>query len=211
MTSVCTTLSFCSLKNESSYESNYEIHICSPHFVHGMLDIQAQMPKGRTGTFALTNATIETVTNGTIQNGTVVIADGKITDLGTSVSVPSGAETIDCSGLTIYPGLIDAGTQVGLVEVSSDPRTRDNNEIGDVIPHIQALTAVNPNSVIIPVTRVNGVTTALTVPSGGNFPGTAALINLHGYTPAQMFAGFKAVVMNFPATGRRGRFGQTYG
>lgn len=165
-----------------------------------------QIPSAETGTFALTNATIQTVTNGTIQNGTLIIADGKIGEVGTNVSIPEGAKTIDCSGLTIYPGMIDGGTQVGLVEVSSDPRTRDNNEIGDVIPHIQALTAVNPSSVILPVTRVNGVTTALTMPSGGLFPGTAALINLHGYTPDQMFAGFKGIVVNFPATGRRGRW-----
>ncbi|SNT28422.1 Imidazolonepropionase [Ekhidna lutea] len=165
-----------------------------------------QIPSAEAGTFALTNATIETVTNGTIQNGTLIISDGKIGDVGTSVSIPDGAKTIDCSGLTIYPGMIDGGTQIGLVEVSSDPRTRDNNEIGDVIPHIQALTAVNPSSVIHPVTRVNGVTTALTMPSGGLFPGTAALINLHGYTPDQMYAGFKGVVVNFPATGRRGRW-----
>lgn len=164
-----------------------------------------QMPKGKTGTFALTNATIETVTNGIIQNGTLLISDGKISDIGTNVNVPAGAETIDCSGLTIYPGLIDGGTQLGIVEVSSEARTRDNNEIGDIIPHIQALTAVNPSSALIPVTRVSGVTTVLTVPSGGLFPGTAALINLHGYTPDQMFAGFKGVVMNFPSTGRRGR------
>ena len=166
----------------------------------------SQMPKGKTGTFALTNATIETVTKGTIQNGTLIISDGKIGDLGTNVTIPSEAETIDCSGLTIYPGLIDGGTRLGLVEVNSDPRTRDYNEVGDVIPHIQALTAVNPNSVLIPVTRVNGVTTVLTMPSGGVFPGTAALINLHGYTPDQMYAGFKGVVVNFPATGRRGRW-----
>lgn len=165
-----------------------------------------QISKGRTGTFALTNATIETITNGTIQNGTLIISDGKIGDLGASVTIPSGAETIDCSGLTIYPGMIDGGTQLGLVEVSSDPRTRDNDEIGDIIPHIQALTAVNPNSVLIPVTRVNGVTTVLSMPSGGLMPGTAALINLHGYNPGQMYAGFKGVVLNFPATGRRGRF-----
>lgn len=164
-----------------------------------------QMPKGKTGTFVLTNATIETITNGTIENGTLVISDGKIADIGTNVSVPPGAETIDCSGLTVFPGLIDGGTQLGIVEVSSEARTRDNSEIGDIIPHIQALTAVNPNSVLIPVTRVSGVTTVLTVPSGGLFPGTAALINLHGYNPGQMFAGFKGVVMNFPATGRRGR------
>ncbi|MEQ9468261.1 MAG: amidohydrolase family protein [Ekhidna sp.] len=166
----------------------------------------AQIPSAETGTFALTNATIQTITKGTIQNGTLIIADGKIADIGASVSIPSGAKTIDCSGLTIYPGMIDGGTQVGLVEVSSDPRTRDNNEIGEVIPHIQALTAVNPSSVILPVTRVNGVTTALTMPSGGLFPGTAALINLHGYTPDQMYAGFKGIVVNFPATGRRGRW-----
>ncbi|MEQ6166174.1 amidohydrolase family protein [Ekhidna sp. MALMAid0563] len=166
----------------------------------------AQIPSAETGTFALTNAKIETVTNGTIENGTLVIADGMITDIGTSVSIPQGAKTIDCTGMTIYPGMIDGGTQIGLIEVSSDPRTRDNNEIGDVIPHIQALTAVNPSSVIHPVTRVNGVTTALTMPSGGLFPGTAALINLHGYTPDQMYAGFKGVVLNFPATGRRGRW-----
>lgn len=165
-----------------------------------------QIPSAETGTFALTNATIETVTNGTIENGTLVIADGRITDLGTSVSIPQDSKTIDCTGMTIYPGMIDGGTQIGLIEVSSDPRTRDNNEIGDVIPHIQALTAVNPSSVIHPVTRVSGVTTALTMPSGGLFPGTAALINLHGYTPDQMYAGFKGVVLNFPATGRRGRW-----
>jgi hypothetical protein len=100
--------------------------------------------------------------------------------------------------------MIDGGTTLGLSEVGSDPRTRDYNEIGDVIPHIQALTAVNPNSVLIPVTRVNGITTVLTMPSGGRFPGTAALVNLHGYTPDQMYAGFKGVVMNFPSTGRRG-------
>lgn len=164
-----------------------------------------QMPKGKNGTFALTNATIETITNGRIETGTLVISDGKILDVGASISIPSGAETIDCKGLTIYPGLIDGGTQLGIVEVASEARTRDNSEIGDVIPHIQALTAVNPNSVLIPVTRVSGVTTVLTAPSGGLFPGTAALINLHGYNPDQMFAGFKGVVMNFPATGRRGR------
>ncbi|MEQ8906389.1 amidohydrolase family protein [Ekhidna sp.] len=166
----------------------------------------AQIPSAETGVFALTNATIETVTNGTIQNGTLIISDGKIAEVGTGVSIPQGAKTIDCSGLTIYPGMIDGGTQLGLVEVSSDPRTRDNNEIGEVIPHIQALTAVNPSSAIHPVTRVNGVTTALTMPSGGLFPGTAALINLHGYTPDQMYAGFKGVVLNFPTTGRRGRW-----
>lgn len=166
----------------------------------------AQSPKGKYGTFALTNATIETVTKGTITNGTVIISNGKITYVGAATTAPAGAEVIDCKGKWIYPGFIDAGTNLGLSEVGSDQRTRDMNEIGEVIPQMQALTAVNPNSVLIPVTRVNGVTTVLTAPVGGMFPGTAALINLHGYTPDQMYANFKGVVVNFPSTGRRGGF-----
>ena len=165
-----------------------------------------QNAKATTGTFALKNATIVTVTNGTINNGTLIISDGKISALGANVSVPSGAKEIDCKGLYIYPGMIESGSRIGLVEVGSDPRTRDYNEIGEVIPQMKALTAVNPNSVLIPVTRVSGVTTALTIPQGGLFSGTAALINLHGYTPDQMYAGFEGVVLNFPTTGKRGRW-----
>lgn len=169
--------------------------------------LQAQVAKPRKGTFALTNATIETITNGTVR-GTLLIQNGKIAALGANVTVPAGAEVIDCSGLTLYPGMIDGGTQVGLSEVSSISLTEDYSEIGDIIPHMEALTAVNPNGAAIAVTRVSGVTTALTMPESGLFPGTAALINLAGYTPDQMYAGFKAVMMSFPTSGRRGFFDQ---
>ena len=158
------------------------------------------------GTVALTNARIVTVTNGVIENGTLVIQDNQIIALGANVSVPAGAQVIDCTGLTIYPGMIDSGTQIGLVEVGSLAETRDSREIGDLSPQMKALTAVNPNGVAIPVTRISGVTTAITEPSGGMLPGQAALINLHGYTPEQMFAGFEGVALQFPTTGRRGRF-----
>lgn len=164
-----------------------------------------QVSKASKGTFALTNATIETVTNGTVK-GTLIISDGKIADIGGNLPIPSGATEVDCSGLTIYPGLIDGGTRLGLAEVSSVSLTEDFNEIGNATPQMQALTAVNPNSVAIPVTRVNGVTTVITKPSGGIMPGTASLIHLLGYTPKQMYGGFQAVVINYPSSGRRGRF-----
>ena len=138
--------------------------------------LQAQSPKGKSGTFALTNANIETVTKGVINNGTVVISEGKIIAVGAKrVTVPQGAEVIDCKGKWIYPGMIDGGTSLGLIEVQSDQRTRDNNEIGDLVPQMKALTAVNPNTALIPVTRVSGVTTVIAAPVGGMFPGTAAL------------------------------------
>src|SRR5690349_21446875 len=106
--------------------------------IHG----QAQNPKAKFGTFALTNATVETVTKGTIKNATVVISNGKITAVGENVSVPQGAETLDCKGLFIYPGMIDGGTNLGLSEIGSDARTQDYNELGDLIPQMKALTAV---------------------------------------------------------------------
>src|ERR1700712_5239240 len=99
-----------------------------------VITVTAQNPKARNGTFALTNAQIQTVTNGVIQNGTVVMANGKITSVGINVTVPSDAIVIDCKGLSVYPGMIDCGTKIGLTEVGSDPRTQDYEELGDVIP-----------------------------------------------------------------------------
>ncbi len=169
--------------------------------------VSAQSPKAKYGTYALTNASIQTVTKGVVQQGTVVISNGKITAVGTNVTVPQAAVVIDCTGKWIYPGMIDGGTQLGLSEVGSDPRTRDFNEVGDVIPQLRALSAVNPNSALIPVTRISGVTTVIASPEGDLIPGTAALINLHGYTPDQMFGGFEGVVLNFPNTGRKRIYG----
>jgi imidazolonepropionase-like amidohydrolase len=170
-----------------------------------MAQIDGEFIKPRPGKFLLQNATVVTITKGVLNNTSVLVEDGKIKEIGANIAA-NGAEVIDCSGKFIYPGMIDGGTKLGLVEVNSVPETVDYAEIGNFTPNMQALTAVNPNSVAIPVTRVSGVTTVLTVPAGGLFPGTAALINLNGYTPDQMYAGFKGIVMNFPSSGRRGRF-----
>lgn len=167
--------------------------------------LDGEFIKPRNGRFLLQNATVVTVTKGNIQNGSVLIVNGKIEAVGTNI--PAGdAEVIDCTGQFIYPGLFDGGGRLGLVEVNSVPETQDFAEIGNVTPNMQALVAVNPNSEAIPVTRVSGVTTTLANPSGGIFPGTAALINLNGYTPDQMYAGFKGIILNFPTSARRSTF-----
>jgi imidazolonepropionase-like amidohydrolase len=177
-------------------------------FLSGFLSISllsAQMvKKSESGPFLLKGADIYTVTDGVFR-GDLLIRDGKIADMGTNLNV-TGAKVIDCTGKRVYPGFIDAGTRLGLAEIGSISVTNDYSELGDFIPHMKALTAVNPNSVSIPVTRVNGVTTVLAKPEGGRFPGTGALIDLHGYTPDQMYAGAEAVIMNYPSTGKRGRW-----
>jgi imidazolonepropionase-like amidohydrolase len=167
---------------------------------------QGPQYRARAGTFALTDCRIETVTRGVIETGTVVIEGGQIAAVGADAAVPAGAARVPCNGGTVYPGFIDAGTRLGLQEISSQDETEDYDELGDITPQMHALTAVNPSTIHVPITRVAGVTTALAVPTGGLFPGTATLIDLHGYTPDQMAAGFDAVVLNFPTTGRRGRF-----
>lgn len=152
--------------------------------------IEGEVIKPFKANFLLTNATIYTVTNGVLENHDLLIENGLIKAIGRDL--PEQNHTIiDCSGKFIYPGFIDGGTSLGIVEINALRETQDYMELGKVTPQMQALTAVNPNGVAIPVTRVSGVTTVLTQPRGGYFPGTAALINLNGYTPEQMYGGFK--------------------
>ena len=137
-------------------------------------------------TVVIRNATIYPVTAAPIANGSIVFSNGVITSLGVNVDVPAGATVVDGTGLSVYPGLIDAGTTVGLVEVNSVAGTVDTSELGDMNPNARADVAVNPHSNVIPVTRVNGVTTVLTVPDGGVISGQSALIQLAGWTTPEM-------------------------
>ena len=165
----------------------------------------AQKQPGVQGPFALTNAQVVTAPGDTIANGTVVIRDDSIAAVGPDVTVPGDATPIEGDGLTVLPGLIDGGTQLGLEEVGSLSETQDYNEVGELTANMNALTAVNPNSVSIPVTRVHGITTVLTEPTQGLLPGSAALISLHGYTPQQMHTGgVELAKLDFPSIGRTG-------
>jgi len=163
-----------------------------------------QVEKASFGTFLLKNGIVYSHENGLVKSD-LLIQGGKIVQLGSNLS-SEAAQLIDCKGLEIYPGMIDAGTKLGLAEIGAVSLTQDYNEIGEFTPHMQALTAINPNSVNIPVNRVNGITTVVAMPSGGLFPGTAAAIDLQGYTSEQMYAGFKAPILRFPSSGKKNRW-----
>ncbi|MGI9066539.1 MAG: amidohydrolase family protein [Pyrinomonadaceae bacterium] len=155
------------------------------------------------GIYAIRNARIVTVSGPDIENGTIVIRDGKIEALGTNVNVPSGAQTIDGRGLSVYPGMIDAGTSLGLVEVGQGASgTVDTSEVGELNPNAKAIIAVHPHSAHVAVTRVDGVTSAVTLPVGGLISGQAAIINLVGTTPLEMaVVPYAALVINYPRVG----------
>src|SRR6056297_767188 len=127
--------------------------------------------KAEFGKFAITNATVHTVTNGVIEDGTVLIENEKIIGVGINVDIPSEFEQLDASGKHVYPGFFDAGTQLGLQEIGAVAVTNDQAELGDFNPHVRAFTAINPSSVNIPVTRVNGVTHVMSLPVSGRLPG----------------------------------------
>lgn len=141
---------------------------------------------GVKGTFAIRNATIVPVTSAPIANGTIVFSNGVITAIGASAAVPAGATVIDGTGLFVYPGMIDSGSNVGLVEMDSVAGTVDTTELGDFNPNAQAAVSINPHSELIPVTRVNGVTHIVSTPEGGIISGQSALIQLAGWTPKEM-------------------------
>jgi imidazolonepropionase-like amidohydrolase len=141
---------------------------------------------GKKPTFAIRNATIVPVTSAPIANGTIVFANGVITAVGANVAIPANATVIEGTGLFVYPGLIDSGSHVGLEEISAVPGTVDTAELGDINPNARAEVAVNPHSNVIPVTRVNGITSVVTEPEGGIISGSSAMMQLAGWTPQEM-------------------------
>ena len=159
---------------------------------------------GTRGVYVIRNARIVTVSGPEIESGSVVIRDGKIEAVGANVTVPPGAQEIDARGLSVYPGMIDVATAMGLVEVPQGAAgTVDTAEVGDNNPNAQAIVAVNPHSAHIGVTRVDGITAVVTMPQGGLISGQAALINLNGTTPREMAViPSVALVISFPRVAR---------
>src|SRR5690606_33690102 len=149
--------------------------------------------------------------------GNVVIQGGRIAAVGADANAPAGARVIDATGLHVYPGLFDAGTQLGLTEIDAVDVTNDFNELGDFTPPLPARTAAHPASEHIPVARANGITHTLALPGGGGFrgasagfPGQGSIFSLAGWTIEEMEIEAGAVmVMNWPSlrTGGGGRFG----
>jgi imidazolonepropionase-like amidohydrolase len=158
--------------------------ICALAFGEGLWPRVAAQTGGET--YAIRNARIVTVSGPVIDKGTVVIANGKIAAVGADVQVPANARVIDATNLSVYPGMIDAGSDIGLVEIDSVSGSVDTAETGDNNANIHVDVAIHPDSSHIGVTRVNGITTTLTAPQGGLIAGQSALINLDGWVPRDM-------------------------
>ncbi|HWG34108.1 MAG TPA: amidohydrolase family protein [Gemmatimonadaceae bacterium] len=139
-------------------------------------------------TVAITGGTVYPVSGPAIQNGTVLMRDGKIVAVGADVAVPAGAQRIDATGKIVTPGFIDASTTLGLVEIGGEPSTRDANAKGTdaIAASFRSWDGLNSESVNWAPARNEGVTSAVVLPGGGLVSGGAAMVDLADGTAAQM-------------------------
>jgi imidazolonepropionase-like amidohydrolase len=136
---------------------------------------------------AYVNATFHPIDGEAIVGGAMLVEDGRIAALGAAAGVAIGdARVIDLGGLHVWPGMIDAATNLGLVEVGAVRATVDTTEIGDYNPDLRAEVAVHPDSRRLPVTAAGGVLTAHVVPDGELFLGRSAAIRVDGWTWEEM-------------------------
>jgi imidazolonepropionase-like amidohydrolase len=174
--------------------------------------MQATPARSQDKPIALKAGKLLTVTHGVIENGVIVMQEGKITAVGTasSVNIPSNAQVIDATGMTIYPGLIDSETSLGLTEISAEAMTNDLVELSDeIMPHMHTAEAFHAESVLIPVARVNGITNAVVAPeSADTLPGQDSFIQLAGPSATEMLMiRDNAMALNFTGDQRRNKGG----
>src|SRR2546423_13062022 len=155
-------------------------------------------------TIAIAGGRVCRVSGPKLGTAAVLTRDGKIVAVGAGGAAPSDARRIDAQGKWVTPGLIDGASQLGLVEIGAVAGTREGALRGDTIAAaFNVAEGINPASVLIPVTRIEGITTALAAPSGNPVGGQAVLIDLAGGTIEQMLVKSPAgIVADLSETGK---------
>ncbi|MCC6360882.1 MAG: amidohydrolase family protein, partial [Phycisphaerales bacterium] len=165
------------------------------------LGSSAALPDNATA-IVIENATIHPVNGPVIERGSIMVKDGRIAAVGAKVTPPAGSMTLNGEGMHVWPGMINAAATVGLSEVGSIPETIDTGETGMYVPDVAALSALNPHSATVGVTRAAGITTLLLTPSGSRIAGQASLVQLKGWTASEMDLNANlALVLNLPQRG----------
>ena len=150
-------------------------------------------------TIAITGGKVYTVSGATIDNGTVVIRDGKITAVGANVPIPEGAQRIDATGKWVTPGLVDGATRLGFSEIGAVGSTEDVAAEGrdHIAASFMVWEGLNPRSVLVSPAREDGVTSVIVHPGEGLFAGQSAVIELvEGNTSDMVIRQSAAMVAN---------------
>jgi imidazolonepropionase-like amidohydrolase len=135
---------------------------------------------------ALVGATVHPVSSDAIENGTILMRDGRIEAVGAELDIPEGADVIDLSGRHLYPGFVHPATQLGITEIASVAGTVDTAEMGNINAAVRVEVAVNHDSELLPTTIAGGVLSAHIIPGGGLLRGSSAVMNLDGWSWEEM-------------------------
>lgn len=130
---------------------------------------------------AVTGATVHVGNGQVIENATLVMTEGKITAVGSNVTIPAGAEVINAVGKHVYPGLILPVSNLGLIEIGNVRATNDVREIGELNPNVRSIIAYNTDSKVINTLRSNGILLANVVPEGGIISGQSSVVQLDAW------------------------------
>lgn len=139
------------------------------------------VPGAHAATTAFVGATVHPISSPTIENATVLVEDGRIAAVGSALSIPPDAVTVDLAGLHLYPGFVHPLSSLGLTEVGAVRATRDHTEVGDVNSEVRAEVSFNADSELLPVAMSGGILTAHVAPRGGVFRGSSAVLQLEGW------------------------------
>lgn len=134
------------------------------------------------GLIFITGGTVHVGNGQVLENTTIKISNGKIVEVGQNIAIPSGdVKVFDAKGKHVYPGLILANSQLGLVEVNSVRATIDHTEVGVLNPNIRSIVAYNTDSKVINTLKANGILLANVVPQGGLLSGTSSVVQLDAW------------------------------
>ncbi len=165
--------------------------------------------KPQTAPIYIKNATIHVGNGKVIENGTIKIVEGKIAEVGTDVAVPAGASVTDAKGKHVYPGLVLASSNLGLVEISSVRASSDVREMGDMNPSVRSIVAYNTDSKVINTLRSNGVLMANIVPQGSLLAGSSSVVQLDAWNwKDASYATDEGMHLYMPMMMARPRFGR---
>jgi imidazolonepropionase-like amidohydrolase len=158
------------------------LNILSAGIVTAVISQETVLPTAPSkGITVITNATVHNGNGKTTENATIVITDGKITAVGTNITIPPNATIVDGKGKHVYPGLILPVSSLGLVEISAVRASSDVQEIGDMNPNVRSIVAYNTDSKVINTLRSNGILMANIVPQGSFLAGSSSVVQLDAW------------------------------
>ena len=175
----------------------------------GTVSAQQTPAPAQTEPVTIVGATAHIGNGEVIENSLIIFQDGKLTTVAevTSTKMQYPGTIIHAEGKHVYPGFIAPNSSLGLVEIDAIRQSDDEDEMGDLLPHVRSIIAYNAESQVVESMRPNGVLTAQITPRGGRISGTSSIVQLDAWNwEDAVIKENDGVHINWPNSVRRGRW-----